>query len=592
MINKKNDYNEIVKDYVILACFSRSFDEYHNNNNRVHLVASTVIIKDIVDSLGNNINGSLYNEFNTNLNKLMINQENYSSYNENKKFIIVNVVNNFLEKSARLNDNILIDSSNSYINININDVISLFNKNPINDTSELISLLFGSLYDTSKSKDKEMKNNIIFLFSNINWSNVVLLFKLCNVDVSGGSITKRHCINTNEIILSNFLLYIFKDMEKIKNIVYNNYKNSLLSNKISLDYYKKDVDTKENLINKKIKNLNISKFEDELNLPNFKLINDGKNNILVNLMIITNLNLLIKIIIWNYDNYLEKYNLNLKKLNSDLEMISYKKLEKKSIHIGDIVGSVKEKKRLKKERTRLNTKLNYENEIKELNKEQQKKQIEIDNIKNEIEKTYIKKEEFISNIGEYSLVELNNMYINSEFMKGKKNTIFNTVKRQIKNHRNFSSNSLKNINYNLINNFPLPVNDINKIKNINKNIDESINDKKINLYDNLEKTYLPNNNLKNSLEDLNDIKINWQEMAINTKIKGFEDRKTEFYSKILAKLEEQNKFKDIVENPDKYSKTEFEDANIKVNYINSQIKRIEDTMITDGVKITKQVKQI
>jgi uncharacterized protein YpuA (DUF1002 family) len=81
-------------------------------------------------------------------------------------------------------------------------------------------------------------------------------------------------------------------------------------------------------------------------------------------------------------------------------------------------------------------------------------------------------------------------------------------------------------------------------------------------------------------------------LAIENKVKAYEGRKAEFNSKIIAKLEEHNKLKDIVDNPDKYSKIEVDNANIKVNYINSEMQRIQQNFDIDGEKVTNEIKQI
>lgn len=69
----------------------------------------------------------------------------------------------------------------------------------------------------------------IYVFEGISWNNILLIFKLNDLNLNGGSISKRHKLNINEYKLSLFLSY--SDLLCSRNAFYNSYKDNIFSNK-------------------------------------------------------------------------------------------------------------------------------------------------------------------------------------------------------------------------------------------------------------------------------------------------------------------------------------------------------------------------
>lgn len=95
---------------------------------------------------------------------------------------------------------------------------------------------------TKNSVDKIISNGV-FIFLSDAWYNIVLAFKLSNIELNGGKISNRHIMKPSDFILGNFVknLMISCDTElnldSINKFYSNSYKNKLLSNKIDLNLY-------------------------------------------------------------------------------------------------------------------------------------------------------------------------------------------------------------------------------------------------------------------------------------------------------------------------------------------------------------------
>lgn len=63
---------------------------------------------------------------------------------------------------------------------------------------------FNSLY----LKDNNDYFNVIFIFNDITWSNIKLIFKIMDINIYGGTITRRHLLSTVELGLVKFLLLL------------------------------------------------------------------------------------------------------------------------------------------------------------------------------------------------------------------------------------------------------------------------------------------------------------------------------------------------------------------------------------------------
>src|ERR1700749_7918 len=135
-------------EFKILACFTRSYDKYHDSNN-LHLIASTILVRD------------------------SINYENFRNYikksNTSRKFIIFEVFDK--------NEAIILDSSieediyepNSYLIEKENYVYARLSFNRILKKPDLeidFRDLFFYDYTETKSKD-QIYTQCLFIFHNI-----------------------------------------------------------------------------------------------------------------------------------------------------------------------------------------------------------------------------------------------------------------------------------------------------------------------------------------------------------------------------------------------------------------------------------------
>lgn len=109
----------------------------------------------------------------------------------------------------------------------------------------------GPLDEKEQSVENISDYNVIFIFNDIIWSNIVLMFKSINIQVYGGSGTKRHLLSTVQARLTGFL-YLLNDMNIDKSIIYESFnKPSAVNSKIT----KKIDGLKHNLTNwEKFKN--------------------------------------------------------------------------------------------------------------------------------------------------------------------------------------------------------------------------------------------------------------------------------------------------------------------------------------------------
>lgn len=74
-----------------------------------------------------------------------------------------------------------------------------------------------------------INNDVLFIFEDIEWYNIVLMFKLKNIMISGGTITRRHKLNSVECNLITFLMYLEK-FKIDRNLIYENYHDKSLNN--------------------------------------------------------------------------------------------------------------------------------------------------------------------------------------------------------------------------------------------------------------------------------------------------------------------------------------------------------------------------
>lgn len=132
------------------------------------------------------------------------------------------------------------------IEITIEELIGklIFDKTSLeNRIIDPIQNIFGSILDTYKTAEN-ISSNCLFEFRNgLNMPNIATLFKISNIDISGGTISNRSALKSTQFNLSWFLIKLYKNANKNwinTNIIYpfkNSTSNSILSTKVNKKIY-------------------------------------------------------------------------------------------------------------------------------------------------------------------------------------------------------------------------------------------------------------------------------------------------------------------------------------------------------------------
>ena len=196
--------------HAIISSFTRSYDFSHNSINRIHLLSSICLIDGPhLNTLNHFLTRrDILNPYEDTLYIFVVVPKEYWNYEYNGK------------RDIALGNNIVISE------ITIEQL--LFHTGLINKNDGMVSDLFGNMSDTQKDFSNLSKKSF-FIFIDQVWSNVVLKFRLNNIDISGGSSPKRHILQTVDFRLVNFLRFIFQEDRDIDNIAYRSYKNFILS---------------------------------------------------------------------------------------------------------------------------------------------------------------------------------------------------------------------------------------------------------------------------------------------------------------------------------------------------------------------------
>lgn len=123
-------------------------------------------------------------------------------------------------------------------------------------------------------------NNCLFIFEDLNWRNLQLLFKNFNIDISGGSITRRQYLSSTGFYLSLHLC----SLNLTPSDIYNSFSNLLPRNDFEDSSKSSFVDLDKNsilnIISTKNDELcsNIDKQIEDLNKSNLNTQNSIKNS--------------------------------------------------------------------------------------------------------------------------------------------------------------------------------------------------------------------------------------------------------------------------------------------------------------------------
>nr|WVH37925.1 RNA polymerase [Dichomitus squalens] len=329
------------KDFAIIGSFTRSLDTPHKENNRIHLISSICLVQQ------------------KDMGFILKYLTDYKTIHlEKVSYVFVLTPNTTAPEPKEGGEPLIIDKGSSVI---IKCSIGTLLKNLFftEESTSIFKNLFGSL--NLEYKDFEtISQNSIFIFLNQTWSNVVLNFKLNKVDLSGGSISKRHILHTVDIQLVLHLLNIFDRSELMSNIVYNSHKNPILSSSIPLDYYNKFLDRRIDILNMKVKDVNNNFLLDKDDFIYTDKLFYKYNS--VEAIVRSNLSLSIEMLIADITNgiksELEKLNNTNNKYSNDLSLLSYEKSKFEDIDTQTTkYMKNKEKKDLKKKELKWNHKV-------------------------------------------------------------------------------------------------------------------------------------------------------------------------------------------------------------------------------------------
>jgi len=137
------------------------------------------------------------------------------------------------------------------INIGLQKLINFIHEGLVNPNSyelevpsESTNFWWGLDYVLSrKNRVDKIISNGVFIFLSDAWYNIVLAFKLSNIELNGGKISNRHIMKPSDFVLGSFVqkLMISCDTElkldSINKFYSNSYKNEMLSNRIDLKLY-------------------------------------------------------------------------------------------------------------------------------------------------------------------------------------------------------------------------------------------------------------------------------------------------------------------------------------------------------------------
>ena len=224
----------ITNTFIIFATFIRRFDELHNKMNRINLQASVAAIRGDYD----------YQSNNNWIDPFISNRETQ----KDQIYLIIRVYPEFHFKEGKSIKVIKYGTPTTLIilEITIEALIGklIFDKTSITSQSEdPIQNIFGSINDKFKTAEN-ISSNCLFEFRNgLNMSNIATLFKISNIDISGGIISNRSALQSTQLNLSWFLIKLFEPASKEwlnVNLIYPFIKstsNLVLSTKVNKKIY-------------------------------------------------------------------------------------------------------------------------------------------------------------------------------------------------------------------------------------------------------------------------------------------------------------------------------------------------------------------
>nr|YP_009710654.1 hypothetical protein [Amanita inopinata]QFZ98603.1 hypothetical protein [Amanita inopinata] len=254
------------KNILILATFARSFDKYIPEGN-IHLISSIIYLQ--------------MENYKLDLEAL----KSYTNNNKTQRFLF-----RIFLYPGDLDFTYNSQEHGEYLTEYCINLPYLFLSNREKGWISLIEEIVGDRLTDKKDFDNILSDSL-FIFHDISWKIVKSLFKLNNIIVSGGSITKRNILTTVEYNLSFYLIVLglntkaiydsfliqenllninFKskisisDIDKIDNIFERiQYYNKYIYKKITVILLKSELESRLSNINNDIESLNLRIKTDE-----------------------------------------------------------------------------------------------------------------------------------------------------------------------------------------------------------------------------------------------------------------------------------------------------------------------------------------
>ena len=193
-------------NFYLIANFARSFDIFHYNSNKPHLVSSIFYTEELNREKLEN----LPLEKDRNLNIIYIKDSDINNLSLTKPRDHINIIE--IPKIYLLKEILNSDENNEI------DPKLLNKLRGQKVFKEIIDSLLSDYQNFDKIKNINL-NQYFFIFENLNWFTVQLIFKNLNIVLSGGTLNKRHIVSTTNFNLIKFLISLdFKDKD-----IYNSF---------------------------------------------------------------------------------------------------------------------------------------------------------------------------------------------------------------------------------------------------------------------------------------------------------------------------------------------------------------------------------
>ena len=195
--NKMRNYD--FKKYCLLANFTRSYDQTQSQEGYIHLLGSIFYTTELK-----------YSEL----------EDYYPKLNIIRLYLETDLEGGI--ENSRINVQRL---SNTIMECRMGIIYFLHLKaygssKPVSaerlDHSTFFEYIFGNQLSSKKNTQIEnLSTNTLFVFEDLDWFTIQIIFRAAGIKLSGGSITKRHILSTSQFNLSKILLSSGYSLEEL-----------------------------------------------------------------------------------------------------------------------------------------------------------------------------------------------------------------------------------------------------------------------------------------------------------------------------------------------------------------------------------------